>query len=225
MTAALALGLAVQGADGSPVVLAGSRDASRLEVRSASITGGVRAASASGIDAFTEIALQGARIVVKPDADDTDGFLAKVLPADGLIVDLALTVGLSSRQGMYFGGSSGLEIQLPAHVELGPIEIDGATIQIRPANGTIPITLGTTIKGELGPLEAVVENIGLRVDVTFPPARDGNLGVDLALGFKPPNGVGLSIDAGVVKGGGYLYLDPDARRVRRRARARRSPTS
>ena len=75
----------------------------------------------------------------------------------------------------------------------------------------IPIELGATIKGELGPLQAVVEDIGLRLDLTFPPNRDGNLGVaNLALGFKPPNGVGLSIDAGVVKGGGYLFLDPDA---------------
>jgi hypothetical protein len=210
-TAALTLGVVVQGADGSPTVLAGSRDASRLEVRSASVRGGVRAASASGIDTFAEIALQGARIVVKPDAGDTDGFLATLLPGDGLSVDLALTVGLSSRQGVYFGGSSGLEIELPAHVELGPIEIEAATIAVRPANGVIPVTLGATIKGELGPVQAVVENIGLRLDLTFPPNRDGNLGVaNLGLGFKPPNGVGLSIDAGVVKGGGYLFLDPDA---------------
>ena len=44
-------------------------------------------------------------------------------------------------------------------------------------------------------------------------------------GFKPPNGVGLAIDAGVVKGGGYLFIDSDRGRVRRRARARRSPAS
>ena len=172
-TAALALGVVVKSADGSPTVLAGSRDASRLEVRSASVRGGVRAASASGIDSFAEIALQGARIVVKPDSGDADGFLATLLPGDGLTVDLALTVGLSSRQGVYFGGSSGLEIELPAHVELGPIEIDAATIAVRPANGVIPIELGATIKGELGPLQAVVENIGLRrrPDVPAEPRR------------------------------------------------------
>ena len=33
--------------------------------------------------------------------------------------------------------------------------------------------------------------------------------MDISLGFKPPRGAGLSIDAGVVKGGGYLYFDPD----------------
>ena len=25
--------------------------------------------------------------------------------------------------------------------------------------------------------------------------------------FKPPNGIGLSLDAGIVKGGGYLGVD------------------
>ena len=43
--------------------------------------------------------------------------------------------------------------------------------------------------------------------MTFPPTG-GNLGpVDLALGFKPPSGVGLAIDAGVVVGGGFLSID------------------
>ena len=43
---------------------------------------------------------------------------------------------------------------------------------------------------------------------SVPDGADKRLGpIDPSLGFKPPNGVGLSIDAGVVKGGGYLYLD------------------
>jgi hypothetical protein len=208
--AALALGLVVQGAQGDPVVLAGSREASRLEIRSASLRGGVRAATSSGLDGFAEVSLQGGKIVIKPASGDSDSFLASLLPADGLEIDLALVVGLSSRQGVYLGGSSGLEIQLPAHVELGPIEIQSATIAIRPRAGAIPLELGATIKGELGPLQAVVENIGLRVELTFPPGRDGNLGAaNLGLGFKPPNGVGLSLDAGVVKGGGYLFFAPE----------------
>jgi hypothetical protein len=57
-------------------------------------------------------------------------------------------------------------------------------------------------------LTAVVENIGFTTTISFPDDRKGNLGpANLALSFKPPNGVGLAIDAGVVKGGGYLYLD------------------
>jgi Family of unknown function (DUF6603) len=208
--AALSLGVAVKGTDGDPVVLAGSEEGSRLEVVSASVRGGVRAASSSGIDAFVEIGLQGGRIVVEPAPDEPDGFLATMLPSDGLTADVPLLVGLSSRQGIYFGGSSGLELELPVHVQLGAIEIVSATIAVRPQQGEIPLELGATIKGGLGPLQAVVENIGLRLDLTFPPARDGNLGAaNLALGFKPPNGVGLSLDVGVIKGGGYLFFSPD----------------
>ena len=167
-TAALALGVVVKSADGSPTVLAGSRDASRLEVRSASVRGGVRAASASGIDSFVEIALQGARIVVKPDSGDADGFLATLLPGDGLTVDLALTVGLSSRQGVYFGGSERPRDRAAGAHRARP-DRDRRRDDRRPAgDGVIPITLGATIKGELGPLQAVVENIGLRLDLTFP---------------------------------------------------------
>ncbi len=53
----------------------------------------------------------------------------------------------------------------------------------------------------------MVEEFGLGVYTKFKP---GNLGpLDLDIGFKPPNGVGLSVDAGVVKGGGYLFFDFD----------------
>src|SRR5207342_2524137 len=51
-------------------------------------------------------------------------------------------------------------------------------------------------------------NMGMKTIWTFPDDRKGNLGpVNLEIGFKPPNGVGLSLDAGVVKGGGFLLLD------------------
>jgi hypothetical protein len=45
--------------------------------------------------------------------------------------------------------------------------------------------------------------------LTFPP-ENGNLGkANLAFEFKPPNGVGLSLDVGIVKGGGYLFIDTE----------------
>jgi len=59
-------------------------------------------------------------------------------------------------------------------------------------------------------LKASVENLGLRVLATFPPDNRGNLGpVNLGLAFIPPNGVGLSVDIGIVQGGGFLYIDSD----------------
>lgn len=51
--------------------------------------------------------------------------------------------------------------------------------------------------------------MGLRFNLDVPQSG-GNFGpLDVSFAFKPPNGVGLAIDTGVVKGGGYLYFDPD----------------
>jgi hypothetical protein len=198
------------GKDGEPTVLIGTADASHFELVSTSALGGARFHSSGKYEVFVELGIQGAKIVVKPGPDDSDSFLAKLLPADGLSIGTDLTVGFSTTQGIYFGGSGGLEIHLPAHISLGPVEIQGAMMAVRFRDGGIPIELGATIKGDLSVLTAVVENIGLTATITFPPDRKGNIGpANLALGFKPPNGVGLTIDAGVVKGGGYVYLDFD----------------
>ena len=57
---------------------------------------------------------------------------------------------------------------------------------------------------------ATVSRLGALATITFPKGG-GNAGpAQIDVGFKPPNGVGLSIDAGVVKGGGYLFIDSDA---------------
>ena len=46
--------------------------------------------------------------------------------------------------------------------------------------------------------------------LSFPADHDGNLGLaNLGFAFKPPNGVGLSLDVGIVKGGGYLFIDAE----------------
>ena len=46
--------------------------------------------------------------------------------------------------------------------------------------------------------------MGFTLTLSLPPDHHGNVGpLDVALAFKPPNGVGLSLDAGVVIGGGY----------------------
>jgi hypothetical protein len=67
-----------------------------------------------------------------------------------------------------------------------------------------------SFSAQLGPLAASVEDMGIQANFAFKADRSGNLGpVDVSLGFKPPKGVGLSIDAGVVKGGGYLFFDFD----------------
>ena len=53
----------------------------------------------------------------------------------------------------------------------------------------------------------MVEGIGLQAALQF---KHGNIGpAQLDISFLPPKGIGLSVDAGVVKGGGFLYIDAD----------------
>src|ERR1035437_238042 len=193
-----ALAVVLTSTANQPTVLVGSLDASHLSIDSASLTTGIRLASDNALDFFGELALQGAQLQIKPGSGEADGFIQATFN---------FGVGLSSKTGFYFSGSSALEIKLPLHVSIGPIDVSGATIALSPAAGALPIDVGATISGALGPLQAEVDNLGLEVRATF-PGSGGNLGpVDLSLGFKPPTGVGLSLDLAVISGGGFLDVD------------------
>lgn len=194
-------------ADGTPVVLVGSADGTRLQFRGLAGGGGVRL-SGEGADIYTEFQVQGLEFVLKPG--DADGFIAAVLPRDGFTLGADLAVAISHRDGFSFRGSSHLEIRVPTHLELGPVEIRALTVSAAPSGDGLPVSLGATFRAALGPVTAVVEEIGLTARLAIRPDNDGNLGpVDVSLGFKPPKGAGLAVDAGIVSGGGYLYFDPD----------------
>lgn len=191
-----------------PTCLLGSPSSSHLSYKKLAGTGGVRLSSKREPDLFAEIELVG--LEFRFDPSESDGFIAKLVPEDGMGFGTDLTLGISYRDGVYFRGTSNLEISVPAHVRLGPIEVVSLTIGAIPKDGTLPISLGATLKGDLGPIKAVVEDIGLTATFAFPPDHGGNLGpIDLQLGFKPPRGIGLAVDAKVVRGGGYVFLDRD----------------
>jgi hypothetical protein len=203
---AFSFGLVTQAAAGAKTLLFGTPGASRLEYESLGLLLGFRA-EGSAASLFVEASLAGGALAIEPGAA-ADGFLSQFLPSN-ISADLDLTLGFDTKSGLYFRGSGGLEIQLPLHVSLGPIDITSATISVRPKDGAVPIGLGVGIDGALGPLQATVDNVGLNLSFTF-PGHGGNLGpLDLALGFRPPNGVGLSIDLAVVTGGGFLSIDTD----------------
>jgi hypothetical protein len=188
-----------------PTVVLGQRSGSRLEYQAIAGKGGVALTSDGGMELFAELELIGGKVVIT--AGEGDGFLQKILPGGGVTSNFDLAVGLSNLRKFYFRGSGGLEINLPLHVDLGILEMNNLALGLSPGDGGLKTTVGTDIKVNLGPLKAVVENMGIKAEFSFPESG-GNLGpVDLDIGFKPPNGVGLSIEAGVVKGGGYLFFD------------------
>jgi len=142
-------------------------------------------------------------------AGDADGFLAAILPADGISGNASFAIEWSTDGGIAIRGGGGLSMSIPTHIQLGPIEIQQLTLSATPVGRDVPIELSASIAAKLGPLAIVVERMGVAVKVSLPDGG-GSLGpFDVILGFQPPKGVGLSVDAGAVKGGGYLYFDFD----------------
>ena len=152
--------------------------------------------------------IQGGKL--KIDMSGADGFLGSILSGFAVDVDFALGFGWSANQGVYFTGSSSLEVQLPTHISLGPVDLNALTFSIGIDGSRFPIGLTTDIKAALGPLQGVVEQVGAAIELSFPASGHGDIGpLKIDFAFRPPKGVGLSLDTGVVKGGGYLFIDTD----------------
>lgn len=196
---------------GAPFIIIGQAGASRFEIAEYIFQTKTQLAwnGTKGDGNFLiESAINGGKIVV--DVSSGDGFIQKLIPIPKFEADFDIGIGVSSKNGVYFKGSGALEIQIPTHIQLAFISLERLTLALKFKDGKIPIELGANLKAELGPLVVVVQNIGISATFSFPPDKKGNLGFSqLDIGFKPPNGVGLSLDAGGFKGGGFLFLDPD----------------
>ncbi|HYX08928.1 MAG TPA: DUF6603 domain-containing protein, partial [Bacteroidales bacterium] len=153
--------------------------------------------------------LNGLAIVIA--SNDSDSFISKILGDGNAKIDIPLGIEWSSIHGIRFKGGAGFEVSLHPHITLGPISIPELQLAIKAEIDNPPkirLDVGVGIAGDLGPLQFVVQGIGMSLDMVI--KDDGNAGpFDIDLGFKPPNGIGLSIDASAVKGGGYLYFDFD----------------
>jgi hypothetical protein len=159
--------------------------------------------NADKMDLGFEGEIQAIRLAIT--AGEGDGFLQKVLSGVNVQAEAALAFGVTLLSGFTFRGGARLALDIGVHREVGPISFEAMRFAIAPATDRFDLDAGAVLRFDLGPLEAVVENIGLRAALRFKP---GNLGpADLDISFMPPNGVGLSLDAGGFKGGGFLRFD------------------
>lgn len=192
------------------IILFGQPEHSRVAAQKAEIYATGRITGGQG-EAVLGLDLKGAKIVVS--GADFDGFLSMVLPKDAISIEFDLGVNWSSKTGLHFSGGAGLEKQFSTHVSIfGVLDVDNiyAAIFLDPAASTIKAEASASMSLQLGPVSASVERMGLSFNFDFKPAGKGNLGIaNVTPGFKPPNGVGLAIDASVVVGGGYLFFDFD----------------
>ena len=147
-----------------------------------------------------------AALVIAPG--DADGFLASILPADGLRTQFDLGLTLSSDKGLTLRGSAGLDATLPVGLSVAGVSLSSVHLGLQAGADQVNAEISASLSASIGPVHAVLDRVGIAGALSFPQAG-GNLGVaDLDLGFKPPSGIGLSVDAhGVLTGGGFLFHD------------------
>lgn len=148
---------------------------------------------------------------IEIDTSDGDSFVASLLSGAEIKGNFDLGFEWSGKDGLRIKASGGIEIMLPLHINLGILEIKNLYIVLNIKDtGTLSLEISAGFTGKLGPLAATVERLGTLTNLKFSENSEADLGLfDLDLDFKPPNGVGLSIDAGVVKGGGFLRFYPE----------------
>jgi hypothetical protein len=142
-------------------------------------------------------------------AEEGDSFVSKLLSNTKIKGGFSLGIEWTGDDGLKIKASGGMEIALPIHKEIGPIKITTIYIILTiKQNGEFQLEVSSGFSAKLGPLTATVERLGALAKLKFSDQNTGDLGLfDFGLGFSPPKGVGLAIDASVVKGGGYLYFD------------------
>ena len=150
-------------------------------------------------------------LTVKLDTTDADSFVGSLLGGAEIEGEFDLGLEWRASTGLLVSGSGGIELTVPMHRRLGPVELHALYVSLRILNdGTLSLETSTALGAALGPLRATVDRLGAQLDLRLAEGTDARFGAfDLALRFKPPTGVGLAVDAAVVKGGGFLSFKED----------------
>ena len=191
------LGVELAGADGAPL-LDGAFQVGRasgcLFLHADFLEGGEPTLRVGGVGAGAQ--LRDGRIRVS--ADDADSFLKSVLPPE---LQAPFDLGVAWRDGRLalHGGTpgKGLELTFPLDLDLSVIRLSELFLALRGQGGAAVVEAGLSGGASLGLVRAAVQRVGVRA----------TLGGGVQVGFRAPDGVGITIDAGMVSGGGYLEVD------------------
>ncbi len=133
--------------------------------------------------------------------------LGMFLPDSGVVLRGQLLFRLDS-DGFHFEGGVGLSASWPDVVHLPGVVIHSLSTTVARSGSDFPISATGTIVVSLGPLTVTIEGFGIEQPLRLTTDGSGNLGI---LNLQPPSfamptGIGVAIDASVVKGGGLLRI-------------------
>jgi hypothetical protein len=206
-------GISLVYAPDAPAVLFGEPGGMRLELAGSTLSIDVNL-KAGDVELKLGAAPQGMTLVLS--AASLDGFLGSVLGGEEVRIEAPLAIAWSNRTGLDFMAGAGFELALYPHLDFGFLRFDRIDLAMRFTAGAgmtpqLDIRAAAAFSGELGPVAYTVDRLGVRLPILF---EEGNAGpFDIDFGILWPTGLGLVVDvAGIVTGGGFIELDPDAGR-------------
>ncbi len=200
-----------KGTSDESAIMVGSTEDTRLEIKKIGISAEARLESRFQ-DFSVDVHMKEGRLVVK--TNEADSFLKRILGNSDVDVKFDFGLGFSFLNGFHFSGSGGLDSTFQIHKKIGPVTIYSiylAVAESKGEEGGLNLSLGTSIGATLGPVDISIKEFGIKSVLTF-PEDGGNLGVVnlTAPSFKNPTGVGLSVKASGITGGGFLdFKKPD----------------
>ncbi|MFJ8469572.1 DUF6603 domain-containing protein [Streptomyces swartbergensis] len=185
--------------EGKPLVVLGLGGKTRLEIGGFSY-GFELGANHAGFKAH----LRKGKLVIS--LGDGDGFLSK-MPGRSIEIPFELGLLADTTHGIRFDGGSGLKVDLPVAASLfGVFRIQFVALELKlSGDPSVEIRGGFSLK--LGPFQATVDQLGTALDLAA--LARGVDDVGKLVKFLPPKGIGLALDLGPVKGGGYLGIDAE----------------
>jgi hypothetical protein len=193
------IGVNPKAEEGQPFLVFGTSKASRLEIGSFSY-GVELGADHAGFKTH----LRKGKLVIA--LGDGDGFLSK-LPGGSIEVPFELGLIADTGHGVRFDGGTGLKVDLPVAASLfGVFTVQFIALELKlAADPSLEIRGGFSLK--LGPFQASIDQIGTALDLAA--VANGVDDIRDLVKFLPPKGIGLALDIGPVKGGGYLFIDAE----------------
>lgn len=138
-----------------------------------------------------------------------DSLLSAVM---GDAIEVRLSFGLiADAAGLRLRDGTGLKATIPLEkIPNSPVQIPFLYFDlIKGADlNQIDIEIAGSFQVAIGPFAGSIDRLGTKLNLAN-MLGGGGANPLASWALKPPSGAGLSIDAGVIKGGGFLLFDPD----------------
>ncbi|HYP09703.1 MAG TPA: DUF6603 domain-containing protein [Bryobacteraceae bacterium] len=193
-----------------PAIVFGHTDGSRVQISGIEARAGASVALSGGKlkgEPAIEAKLAGGKLII--DTSNASGLLKPLTSGVRVESDFNIALAWKLSTGLKFQGSAALEVAFPTNVTVGPLTIQKTYLRAALQAANVVAELSGAVLVNVGPVAITMDRIGLETQWSFPENANGNLGpVQVDLAFKPPNGLGIWIEASIISGGGFISREP-----------------